>query len=131
MAEAIFRAEIKKRKIKFVDSASAGIFVEENAALSNNSRHCLNARKIDCSKFSPKQLKHKMIENSFLVICMTSEQKALLDGFDNVYSIKEIAGFEIPDPYGGDPALYEKTAVLLEIAVNRIIERFFTAAQNE
>ena len=35
MAEMIFRAEIKRRKIKFVDSASAGVFAEEGGLLAS------------------------------------------------------------------------------------------------
>ena len=37
MAEIIFRAEIKKRKIKYVDAASAGIFAENSTAISPQS----------------------------------------------------------------------------------------------
>lgn len=129
MAEAIFRAEIKKRKIKFVDTASAGIFAEGSTCISEYSAKCLAQLGIDFSQFKPRQLKHKMIESSFLVICMTNGQKELLNGFDNVFSVSEISGFEIPDPYGMDFAAYELTAKKITQAVKLIIEKYFAAEQ--
>lgn len=125
MAEAIFRSEIRRRKIKFVDAASAGIFAEGSTAINEHSAACLTSLGIDFSKFHPRQLKHAMIENSFLVFCMTESQKELLNTFPNVYSIAEVAGFEIPDPYGLDLEAYRVTAERIRRAVDAIIERFF------
>ena len=62
MAEVIFRAEIKKRKIKYVDAASAGIFAQNSTAINPFSAACLQEMGLDHSKFKPRQLKHKMIE---------------------------------------------------------------------
>lgn len=125
MAEAIFRAEIKRRKIKFVDAASAGISADANASINEFSAACLTERGIDFSKFRPRQLKHKMIETSFLVVCMTDWQKELLNGFENVRSVSEIAGFEIPDPYGKGLSAYRETAKLIERAVDAVIAAYF------
>lgn len=125
MAEYILRAEIKKRKIKYVDAASAGIFVQKDSALSPNSAACLSALGLDYSKFKPRQLKHKMIENSYLVVCMTSAQKDLLNGYDHVLSAKDIAGFDIPDPYGQDIAAYRRVANCIYTVVDKIIKQYF------
>ena len=125
MAEAIFRTEIKRRKIKFVDAASAGIFAEGSTQINEKSAACLTALNIDFSKFHPRQLKHKMIESSFLVICMTNAQSELLNSFENVHSIEEIVGFEIPDPYGQSMSVYKKIAELIQTAVNLIIDKYF------
>lgn len=126
MAEAMFRSEIKRRKIKFVDAASAGIFAEGSSCISEYSAQCLTKLNIDFSKFKPRQLRHKMIESAYLVFCMTDGQKELLNGFENVYSISEVAGFQIPDPYGGTLEDYERTAALLRRAVCAIIDKFFS-----
>ena len=67
-----------------------------------------------------------MIENAYLVFCMTDGQKELLNGFENVYSISEVAGFQIPDPYGGTLQDYERTAALIRKAVCIIIDKYFT-----
>ena len=94
MAEVIFRAEIKKRKIKYVDAASAGIFAQNSTAINPFSAACLQEMGLDHSKFKPRQLKHKMIESSYITVCMTEDQKELLNGFENVCSVRDIAGFD-------------------------------------
>ncbi len=128
MAEIIFRAEIKKRKIKYVDAASAGIFAQNSTAINPLSAACLREMGLDFSKFKPRQLKHKMIESSYLTVCMTEEQKELLNCFENVRSMREIAGFDIPDPYGRGEEAYRYTARALCVAVDAIIRRYFADA---
>ena len=127
MAEAIFRAEIKKRKIKFVDSASAGIFAANSNSIHPMSAACLDERNIDYSKFRPRQLKHKMLETSYMVVCMTREQKDLLKGFGNVYAVSDIIGFDVDDPYGGTIEEYRRAADELQETASAIIEKFFAS----
>ena len=57
---------------------------------------------------------------------MTRSQSELLNSFDNVYSMEDIAGFEIPDPYGQSLDVYRKTAEQIKAAVDKIIDRFFS-----
>ena len=127
MAEAIFRAEIKRRKIKFVDSASAGIFPSNSEAIHPLSAACLDERRLDYSKFRPRQLKHKMLETSYMVVCMTREQKDLLKGSGNVYAVSDIIGFDVDDPYGGTIDEYRRAADELQQAAAAIIEKFFAS----
>ena len=126
MAEYLFRAEIKRRKIKFVDSASAGIFAKDSSAMNPRSARCLEARGMDVSKFRPRQVTQAMIAKAYACVCMTREQKEILFcGQDNLYCMEEIAGFSVPDPYGGTQELYERTARLLERAAAAAAEKFF------
>lgn len=125
MAEAMLRAELKKRKIKFVDAASAGAFAKGNTAISENSAACLDERRLDYSKFHPRQLTHKMIEASFIVVCMTWQLKELLNTFPNVYAMEELTGFDIPDPFGLGMDAYRKTAERLSLAAERIAALLF------
>lgn len=129
MAEAIFRAEIKKRKIKFVDSASAGIFAENSTSIHPMSAACLDERKVDHSKFRPRQLKHKMLETSFIVVCMTREQKELLNGAGNVYAVSDLIGFDVDDPYGGTMEEYRRAADEIQRMAEAIVEKFFAAEE--
>ena len=128
MAEIIFRAEIKKRKIKYVDAASAGIFAQNSTAINPLSAACLREMGLDHSKFKPRQLKHKMIESSYITVCMTEGQKELLNCFENVRSMREIVGFDIPGPYGRGEEAYRYTARALCVAVDAIIRRYFADA---
>ena len=131
MAEAIFFLLIKRRKIKFVDAASAGIFAEKSTAIHPLSAACLDELKVDYSKFKPRQLKHKMLETSYMVVCMTHEQKDLLNGLGNVYAMRDIVGFDIDDPYGGGIEDYRRAASEIRAAVEKIIERYFSGGAAE
>lgn len=124
MAEAILKSYIKKRKIKWWDVSSCGINAEINSPISENSKVALAEIGITVSDFKPRQLTQKKIENSEVVITMTSSQKQLLEGCGNVVSVKDLCGFDVPDPYGGSLDTYLTTRRALEIACNIIIEKY-------
>lgn len=124
MAEALLRAEIKKRKIKWWDVTSRGISAETGGTLSQNSRLALEEQGITVSGFKPRQLTKELILNSALVVTMTDSQKAYLGSNGNVRSIKEFCGYDVPDPYGCGPEVYKMTCDIIKIACNNIIEDF-------
>lgn len=124
MAEALLRAEIKKRKIKWWDVTSRGISAETDGTLSPNSRLALEEQGITVSGFKPRQLTKELILNSALVVTMTDSQKAYLGSNGNVRSIKEFCGYDVPDPYGCGPEVYKMTCDIIKIACNNIIEEF-------
>lgn len=124
MAEAILRDKIKKNKIKWWDVASCGIRAEVGSAMSANSKAVLREVGINVEKFSSKQLTHKRIVASTLVVCMTENQRQMIEDCGNVFSIKELCGFEVPDPYGGDIGVYRKTRDALSLACDWIIENY-------
>lgn len=124
MAEALLRAEIKKRKIKWWDVTSRGISAETGGTLSQNSRLALEEQGITVSGFKPRQLTKELILNSALVVTMTDSQKAYLGSNGNVRSIKEFCGYDVPDPYGCGPEVYKMTCDIIKIACNNIIEEF-------
>ncbi|MDE7087190.1 MAG: hypothetical protein K2O67_03255, partial [Clostridia bacterium] len=99
MAEAILRTEIKKRKIKWWDVASAGLHASTGSPMSENSRLALEEIGINYSDFKSRQLTQKLISSSTLVVTMTEEQMQLLDDCGNVRSVRDMCGFDIPDPF--------------------------------
>ena len=124
MAEALLRAEIKKRKIKWWDVASRGINAEVGGTLSRNSKLALEECGIIVTDFKPRQLTGEMIANSALVVTMTEQQKACLGSNGNVRCIKEFCGYDVPDPYGCGPEVYKMTRDILKIACDNIIKEF-------
>ena len=124
MAEALLRAEIKKRKIKWWDVASRGISAETCGTLSQNSRIALEELGINVSGLKPRQLTREMITNSALVVAMTEQQKACLGDKGNVRCIKEFCGYDVPDPYGCGPEVYKMTRDIIKIACDNIIKEF-------
>ena len=100
MAEALLRSKIKKNKITWWDAASCGIQAEVGGSISPNSKKALEEVGISVDKFKPTQLTQKKITASTLVVCMTQSQKQLLEECGNIFCVRDICGYDVPDPYG-------------------------------
>ena len=127
MAEAILRSKIKERKIKWWDVSSCGIFAEVGGTISPNSEKALEEIGVKTGKFAPRQLSQSIMDRSFAVICMTEKQKQILEGCGKVYCIKDLCGFDVPDPYGGDMQIYRATRDFIAKACDCIIEKIIRA----
>lgn len=124
MAEALLRSKIKKNKIKWWDVYSCGIRAEVGRPMSLNSQIALREVGIKADNFTPTQLTQKKINSSTIVICMTDLQRQMLEDCGNVFSVKELCGFDVPDPYGCDLEVYRKTRDLLSSACDWLIENY-------
>ena len=124
MAEALLRAEIKRRKIKWWDVASCGIHAEVKGNISPNSKTALEEVKVSVKNFKPRQLTQKQIESSTLVLTMTESQRLILGERGNIRSVKEMCGFDIPDPYGCGIEVYRATRDALISVCKTIIEEY-------
>ena len=114
MAEAIFRSEIKRLKIQGVGVLSAGIEAAKKGNINPCSASVLSENGLSLENFNSRILEKEMLPTSYALICMTDSQRDLLmelrwkllreAGFaeieNNVYSFSELAGYEIPDPFG-------------------------------
>lgn len=120
MAEALLKKKIKERKIKFVSVASAGLDVTETT-MNPFSEEVLSEHDISMPRFRPRQLTKKMRENAFVIITMTQEQKRYFGDEEKVYSMREVAGTEIPDPYGKGVEAYRETYEKLLAVTERIV----------
>lgn len=122
MAEAVLRAELKKRKISFYTVRSAGLSVQADSKLNENAQAVLTEEKIPVLKsFAPKQLTKKMIEESYAVVCMTAAQHRALAGNLNVTSFPAMFGEEVTDPYGQGIDVYRTTLQQIKTRVPEII----------
>lgn len=128
MAEALLRAEIKKRKIKWWDVTSRGLSADVGGTISVNSALALSEIGIVMPKFKPRQLTQALVESSVLVVTMTEDQRQLLEECGNVRSVREMCGYDVPDPYGCDIEVYRITRDALkkacEIIVNEYIMKY-------
>ncbi len=124
MAEALLRAEIKKRKIKWWDVTSRGINAEVGGTLSQNSRLALEEKGIILPDFKPRQLTRGLIENCTLIVTMTESQKQLFGDSGNVRCVKEICGYDVPDPYGCGLEVYKMTRDIIKSACEIIVEEY-------
>lgn len=126
MAEALLRSKIKRNKIRWWDVSSCGIHAEVGGTISANSKTALADVGIDVEKFAPKQLTQKLIENSTIVVCMTESQKKMLEACGNVYCIKDLCGYDVPDPYGCNLDAYKVTRDALSRACDIIIKNYIS-----
>lgn len=126
MAELLMKNKIKRCKIRWWDVSSCGINAEVGGAMSRNSEIALSERGISAENFKPRQLTQKLIEKSTIVICMTENQKTLLESCGNVHSVKEMCGYDIPDPYGCNLDAYRVTRDALSRACDVIIKNYIS-----
>ena len=129
MAEYVLRQTLKNRKIKWWGVWSRGISAEVGGEMSQNSQIMLDELGIEHSKFKPKQLSQKAIDDSDIVICMTEMQKFLLQECGNVKCIKDFCGFDVPDPYGQGVDVYRITRNAIIKACDAIIENYILKNQ--
>lgn len=126
MAEALLRNKIKKNKIRWWDVISSGVQAEVNGTISENSKKALEEIGINVEDFKPRQLTQKLLDTSTIVICMTEMQKRMLEACGNVFCIKDVCGYDIPDPYGCTPDTYRITRDALSRACDIIIKNYIT-----
>lgn len=126
MAEIILRTKIKRNKIKWWDVSSCGTQADVGGSISPNSKAALESAGYAVENFAPKQLTQKIIERSTLVICMTESQKKMLEDCGNVCCIKDLCGYDVPDPYGCNLDTYKVTRDALSRACDIIIKNYVT-----
>ncbi|MDE6075470.1 MAG: hypothetical protein K2G26_03440 [Clostridia bacterium] len=124
MAEALLKAEIKKRRIKWWDVTSRGLSAEVGGTISKNSALALEEIGISLPKFKPRQLTQSMVESCTLVVTMTEQQRQMLEECGNVRCVKDICGYDVPDPYGYGLDVYEMTRDILKKACETIVEEY-------
>ena len=122
MAEIILKSKLKLAGVTDIIVSSAGLSATPDAKMSMNSATSLKKLGYKPYGFKSKQLTRKMVEKADLVLCMTASHKQYLNGFDNVFTIREVAGGDdILDPYGQELRVYMEVSRQLEDACNIIL----------
>ena len=83
-------------------------------------------------RHKPTALTAKALERADTVITMTDEQKQYLKNdkcFYKVFSMREVVGFNVPDPFGFGTRTYGECAFVLEKASDIIIENLIKAGK--
>lgn len=127
MMEALFKQELKKRKIKDFTIASAGIRVKKGDTIHSYTKRVLD--EINCpysEKFKSKRLTKNAIESAWLIVAMTDRIADEIE-CEYVYSMKELTGFEIQDPYGKEIEEYQYCLHVCRRAVPKLIEKILSS----
>lgn len=123
MAEALLKQELKKRKITCFSVSSAGIHTNRGDTLHPFSRKVLD--EIGCpvsASFKSRKLTKRSIESAWLIIPMTEEIGKKI-GVDYAYTMKQLSGYEIPDPYGKEIEFYRYCLDLLRMAIPIMLDK--------
>ena len=123
MAEIILKKKLKDAGIVGIRVSSAGLSAQAGAKISENSAAALKKLGYRVGAFKSKMATPNMLKRCELVICMTTEHKRYLKGFERVYSISEVTGLaDISDPYGYDLDRYIITSRQIEQACEIILK---------
>jgi protein-tyrosine phosphatase len=132
MAEALARAEIARRGWRHVQVASAGVAAHFGSPASDSARAVLARRGLDIGGHIARGLSPDLVDWADLVLVMSPShllpveemggrvKAALLGDF---VAGHEGAGDPVPDPFGGDEAVYQETLEELETLVARALDR--------
>ena len=123
MAETIFKKKMRLAGMSGIKVKSAGLMAENGSAMSENSHIALKELGYRPYAFKTTLVSGKQLINSDLIVCMTNEHKRAIASFPNVYSMSDITGQDVSDPYGGSVERYLFTAKQLEFACEAIIEK--------
>lgn len=123
MAEAAFRKELKRRKISWYTVQSAGVNATEGLPMTAEAEKALTEAKISFSDdYRSRLLTRKTVEEAMAVVCMTRDLCDLIPG-KNVMSFYELAGKDIPDPFGQGIDAYRITLRMIRECFPAIIRR--------
>jgi protein-tyrosine phosphatase len=130
MAEALVKKEAARRGIAGHDFQSAGISAEPDGRASRYAVEAMAARGVDISRRPARQVDAHMVMNADIVLAMTKGQKRQLSSdlpqhAGKIQTIGEFArtGEDVPDPYGGSAANYERVAAQLERLAALVLDR--------
>lgn len=117
MAEGLFNSMIKGTYV-----SSAGLAAFDGEAASENAVLAMKNMKIDISSHKARKITMEILDDADIILTMTEGHKAILSGFDNVYTLSEFVGekSDIPDPFGGSLADYTACAENLKELISRI-----------
>lgn len=116
---------------KKAEIRSAGLRVSDGDLITKEARDALKKRKL-VIRHKPTQLSSEALKRADTVITMTDEQKQFLkndENFHKVFSMREVVGFNVPDPYGFGTRTYEECSFVLEKASEIIVENLIRAGK--
>ena len=123
MAEMILKSLLKERGITGIRVSSAGLCAV-GGGMAAVAEQTLKNNNCEAAAFKSKRATEKMLTESDMVVCMTQAHKDAVDGFENVYTLGELAGCgDISDPYGEDGETYQKCFEELKQALIILIGR--------
>ncbi len=130
MLEALIKDKIKKLGKK-IEVKSCGLDVVEGSKVEPNARKAMKNYGL-VVRHTPTQITEKALERADTVITVTDSHKRALFGnkcYYKIFSLREAAGSNVPDPYGGDYETYVECAKVLNAMAEIIVENLQKAGK--
>lgn len=142
MAEYLLKKVLKKEKLRGFKVCSAGVGAKKGDLMNPKTAQVLQENGVAIGKFASAPVNDKLLKEAFAFVCMTERHTDYLMDMrwsvlrksgeeeieNNVYSFAQLAGYEIPDPYGKDLDAYRYVYRLLEGGMCAIIEKLHLRA---
>ena len=121
MAACLFNGLCEKNGREDVRAASAGTEAMSNMCASDGARRAMEKRGLTLKGHLSKRVSEGMMREADRVVCMGPRQRELLEAY-YPWAKGKIECFEtpVPDPYGGNDAVYEHTAMEMEKQIGEI-----------
>ncbi len=137
MAEAILKYELKRLKMENIEVCSAGLKVSAPSPINFNAAKTLSNKGLELTNFFSKRIDQTLF-SAHAVIAMTDdilkklkeirafgiENGHLKKGRNNLHSFRQIAGYEVSDPYGLGEGEYLRAFEQLEGGMSAILTKF-------
>ena len=137
MAELIFKEKITQLGLTVLQISSAGLQVDKKSKMNEKTAQVLMEKGFQPLSFTSKQITEKMLVQSLAVVCMTDVQRDILMDMrwkalsavgeenieNNVYSFRDVVGYEIVDPYGKDIECYRYVYELIAGGMSALIDK--------
>lgn len=120
MAAALMREELQQRGVSAA-VASAGLAAGGEPA-ATNAIEVLAEEGIDLARHRSRPLTREMCDAADAIAVMTEEHRRLLLAADIAPEKVRVLGGGIPDPFGGDIAVYRRTRDALKTAVTALAD---------
>ena len=124
MAAEIAKAKLRQKGLGHWEVASCGIFAHDGEAMSPLAQKALEEKGLSGDAHRAMRILPDHLEMADFVITMTRDQKKALEAAFPMHKdkIRTLAEEDIPDPYGGDEALYRRCMAAIDTALERTID---------
>lgn len=127
MAEVLMRDCLRRRGARAVVS-SAGLAASGEPAAAH-AVTVLAEQGLDLSRHRSRPLTREMAESADILAVMTPAHRAMLEAAGVPSAKIRVLGDGIPDPFGGDVAVYRRTRDALAKAVEALAEELFPVGE--
>lgn len=129
MAACLFNAFCERQSDHRFRAVSAGLQAFPGAPASEGAQHAMKRRGLSLWRHRAQPVSNQLLESVEWIVCMSrSHAEALQRDFPHYAERIRTFSQSIPDPFGGDDAVYEQTARMLETEVAALYQMLSVGA---